>query len=227
MQTHVEARQRRRIDVDLGLRVRVSLFGVTAGEVRRLRRGRVGAVAARAIGEQQRIDGVRERCVTVVGGICGEGLGAADILDRRRQKLDLRAARSDAAGPGFDPGSENVGAGLRARQPAVMAAGDLQHHARLIRLRQIDDAERIVVSQIDVIGTREHRRLTARLVAVATAVRRVDVLPEIDLESLHIGSAGRGPNVAGASGSALRVGVGRGRSATRAGAEDNRQTGEQ
>ena len=72
-------------------------------------------------------------------------------------------------------------------QPAVVAAADLADHPRVFRRREGYDAVGSRVGEVDVVAAREHRRLTARIaVARAAAIVRLDVVPEIDLELLHV-----------------------------------------
>ena len=112
-------------------------------------------------------------------------------------KLDLRAARGAGAGPVADPDRHGVTASRSRLQPAVVTAGHLDDHARLIGLREIHDRVGRLVGEVHVVVARELRRLAAGVVAAAATIVSLDVLPQVDAEGLHVG-VGRG-----------RAGVGR------------------
>src|SRR5690606_29846337 len=84
------------------------------------------------------------------------------------------------------------GAGRAARKPAVVPARYLDDHERVFGRRERDDAVGLAVSEVDVVRPREQRRLAAvGTVARAAAVVARDVVPEIQLERLHVRGCGR------------------------------------
>ena len=185
------------VQIDLRLRRRVRLIDVGAGKVRRLRGQRRGRMAARAVLRQQRVHRGRERGRRWSGrswSLPTVWSGGGDQLDLRGRRLAdapaqfwIHVVRMSRAGRRGSPASSC------GRRPTFSTMVDC------VGLRQIDDRVARPVGQVDIVGARELRRLAAGVVAAAAAIGGLDVLPQIDLECLHVGGGGR------------RAGIGRGR----------------
>ncbi len=191
-QAHHEARLVRRIEVDLRTHRRVGDVDVGLGEERRLRRGRARRMAARAVLLEQRIDGRAEQ-----RRIGRERLAVADFLDRGRLQRRTARAAERLSGPVADPHRELVAAGRVGREPAIVAAADLRDHHRVARVRQVDDAVRGLVGEVDVVAAHEARDLAAGAMALAAAVRSLQVVPDVELERLHVLARRRRAGIAG------------------------------
>jgi hypothetical protein len=111
-------------------------------------------------------------------------------------KLRLAPAAAAAAQPVLDPGRHDCGAARRIFVPAVVAAADFLDEARKCWLRGIDDGERLVVGEVDVIVADEDRRLARDfVVAGAAAIGCLRVRPEFLLEFQDVRVARHGPGV--------------------------------
>ncbi len=123
-------------------------------------------------------------------GLCccrRKALAAAWITDIFwRDELDLIAAITRCADPIGDPTREDGRACTRIGFPAVMTARHLLHEQGLRRRAAIDDRSSLLVRRVDIIGARERRCLTARVVTGAATSVAADVLPEIDSEGLYV-----------------------------------------
>src|SRR5690606_25428234 len=126
----------------------------------------------------------------------------ADIF--RRNELDLSTASVRCADPVGNPARENRCARTGIGFPAVVTPGHLQYERRLRRRRAIHDRGSLLVRRVHVIRSGERRRLSASVVAAATATFRANVLPEVDTERLNVIARGRWAAVGGAGGGRTR-----------------------
>jgi len=185
-QAHDQARIARRVEIDLRAHCRVGDIDVGLREERRLRRRRIRRMAARAVLGEQRIDRHRE-----CAGTRRERLAGADVVKRGRLQVHAAAAAERRAGPVADPDGQLVRAGRVGREPAVVAAADLRDHHRRAGIPEVDDAIGRFVCQVDVVIAREARHLAAGAVAGAAAIGGLQVVPDIQLEGLHVLARGR------------------------------------
>ena len=190
-------------------------------EVRRLRGGGVRRVAPEAI---RAGEGVDRRLI--VRGRRREVQALSDRLQRRGLQLHLgRGGAAGSARPVADPGGEDLAAGVVVGEPAIVAAAHLHDDLRGGRLPEIHQGVRLRIGEVHVVGAREvrHLRRGGRIVALAAAVLGADVVPEIDLEGLHVGGGRRGSAV-GVGRTGRRHGRRRGRrgAAAAAGGEGER-----
>ena len=92
-------------------------------------------------------------------------------------------------------------------EPAVVTAAHLHDHRRGRGLRQIDHRVGLRIGEVHIVAAREvrHLRGSGRVVALAAAVLAADVVPQIDLEGLHVRRRRRGSRVGvGAAGRRAR-----------------------
>src|SRR5262245_17486697 len=121
-------------------------------------------MTARAVLADERIDrGFEQR------RIAREALARPRIPERRRLEHHATATRGDVARAVRDPGSEDVGTGVVAREPAVVTARDLADHLRVLRRGQGDDGVGGLIGEVDVVLADELRRLATRDVTLPAA----------------------------------------------------------
>ena len=129
-------------------------------------------------------------------------------LHRRRHQLDLGRRRGTRGiRPVADPRRQDLAAGARIGEPAIVAAADLHDHRRGGGLRQVDDRVGLRIGEVHIVAAREvrHLRGSGRIVALAAAILPADVVPQIDLEGLYVRRRRRG----------ARIGVGAARGSAR------------
>jgi hypothetical protein len=78
-----------------------------------------------------------------------------------------------------------------------VTAAHLGDHERGRGLRQIHHGVGLRIGEVHIVAAREvrHLRRRGRVVALAAAVLRADVVPEIDLEGLDVGGGRRGTGI--------------------------------
>src|SRR5690606_6359604 len=114
-------------------------------------------------------------------------LARAGLYRYRRLEDDLPPAAGRRPGPALYPGRHDVCACLVVAEPAVVGFADSLDQSRLRRLGQVYDRVGRFVGKVDVVVPGEQRRLSARIaMAASTTVGCLDVVPQVELERLHV-----------------------------------------